>query len=380
MDLIYLDYNATTPTAPEVIDAMLPFYSKIYGNASSTHKFGKQISETVKQNRNQIAEFMQCDSSEIIFTSGATEAINLAIMGVANAYHHKGQHIVTAKTEHPAVLDTCRFLEKRGFEVTYLSVSHDGMLNEEDIRAAVRPDTILVALMAINNETGVEQPLQQAASIAHEVEAVFLSDTTQAIGKIPFSINDTGVDIIVFSSHKFYGPNGIGGLFIRKVLPGGITLEASTHGGGHERGLRSGTLNVPGIVGMGKAFELAEAQMSFDALKIVQLRDHLERELLKIEGTFVNGNTKKRLYNVTNICFPEIDANVLIGQLDNIAVSNGSACSASISEPSHVLKAMGLNDDNALGSIRFSLGRYTTKDEIEQTIESIKNRMYAVRY
>lgn len=380
MDLIYLDYNATTPTAPEVIDAMLPFYSRIYGNASSTHKFGKQINETVTQNRIQIAEFMQCDSSEIIFTSGATEAMNLAIMGVANAYQHKGQHIVTAKTEHPAVLDTCLFLEKRGFEVTYLSVSHDGMLNEEDIRAAVRPDTILVALMAINNETGVEQPLQQAASIAHEVDAVFLSDTTQAIGKIPFSINDTGVDIIVFSSHKFYGPNGIGGLFIRKVLPGGITLEASTHGGGHERGLRSGTLNVPGIVGMGKAFELAEAQMSFDALKIVQLRDHLERELLKIEGTFVNGNTKNRLYNVTNICFPETDANVLIGQLDNIAVSNGSACSASVFEPSHVLKAMGLNDDNALGSIRFSLGRYTTKDEIEQTIESIRNRMYAVRY
>lgn len=373
MDYIYLDNNATTRTAPEVVEVMLPYLSDFYGNASSAHGYGKKINNAVKVARSQVANLIGCESNEIIFTAGATESINLAIKGVAESYKHKGQHIVTVQTEHPAVLDVCQFLESRGYEVTYLPVSHDGLINLSQMSSAIRPDTILVSVMFINNETGVLQPIRQIAQIAHDAGILFMTDATQAIGKISLNVDDYGIDLMAFSAHKFYGPKGVGGLFVRQTSPKRIKLETMTHGGGHERGLRSGTLNVPGIIGMGKACELASHCLEEDAVKIQKLRDQLEAELLQIDRTFVNGSQIDRLYNVTNICFGDIDANVLIGKLENLAVSNGSACSSAVFEPSHVLKAMGLTDEEALSAIRFSLGRYTTENDIQKAVNTIKH-------
>ncbi|RYC71314.1 cysteine desulfurase family protein [Spirosoma sordidisoli] len=372
MDYIYLDNNATTRIAPEVLDAMIPYLSSYYANASSAHGFGKEINSAVKQARNQVAGLIDCEPNEIVFTAGATEAINLAIKGVAESYQSKGRHIVTVQTEHSAVLDVCRHLETRGYEVTYLPVSRDGLINLSQLRSVLRSDTILVAVMTVNNETGVQQPIRQIADLAHEVDAIFVSDATQIVGKLPLSVEDYAIDLMPFSAHKFYGPKGIGGLFVRQRLPRRVRLEAMTHGGGHERGLRSGTLNVPGIVGMGKACELAQASMVNNATQIGLLRDQLETSLLEINGAFVIGNRAERLFNVTNISFPGTDANVLIGQLKNIAVSNGSACSSAVFEPSHVLKAMGLTDEEALSAVRFSLSHYTTGAEIETVVRRFK--------
>lgn len=380
MDTIYLDNNATTPIAPEVLEVMLPYLSSYYGNASSTHRFGRKINDAVKVARSQVADLIGCESNEITFTAGATESINLAIKGVAERYQDKGRHIITVQTEHPAVLDTCQFLESRGYDVTYLPASRDGLINIDQLAGALRPDTILVSVMAINNETGVQQPIQQIAQLTHGAGSLFMTDATQAVGKLPISVDEFDIDLMAFSAHKFYGPKGIGGLYVRQRSPRRVKLEAMMHGGGHERGLRSGTLNVPGIVGMGKACELATTCIHDDTIRIGALRDRLEAELLEIEGAFVNGDRANRLYNVTNISFPGIDANVLIGQLENLAVSNGSACSSAVFEPSHVLKAMGLTDDEALGAIRFSLGRYTTEADIQGAAEAIKRHVYAVRY
>ena len=366
-DISYFDYNATTPIDERVLEAMLPFLKENFANPSSTHYFGTTINESVKSARTQVADLIGADDKEIIFTSGSTEAINIALKGVAENYSEKGKHIITVSTEHKAVLDTCKYLENKGYEVTYLSVQNDGLINLKELKNSLRSDTILVSVMYVNNETGVIQPIKEIASLAHEVGALFMTDATQAVGKIEIDVNNFGIDILCFSGHKMYAPKGIGTLYLKK----GIKLPTYTHGGGHENGLRSGTLNVPSIVALGKACEIAEQEMKQDAEGIATLRNELETELLKISETFVNGSTESRTYNVTNICFRGFDANVLIGRMKNVAVSNGSACTAAIIEPSHVLTAMGLSDDDAFASIRFSLGKFNTEEDIKFVVKTL---------
>ncbi|WDF54883.1 cysteine desulfurase family protein [Mucilaginibacter sp. KACC 22063] len=377
--VVYLDNNATTPVDPRVLEAMMPYLTNNFANANSTHQFGVDAYEAVKTARKQVADLIGAETNEIVFTSGSTEAINLAIKGIAENYSDRGKHIVTVTTEHYAVLDTCRYLETKGFEVTYLPVQPDGLINLDALKAALRPDTILVSVMYVNNETGVIQPIKEIARLTHDAGALFMTDATQAVGKMPVNVNLDGIDLLCLSGHKFYAPKGIGALFVRQRRPNRVKLPALIHGGGHERGLRSGTLNVPGIVAFGKACEIAIKEMKFNAGKIQKLRDCLEAELLKIDNTFVNGNCNKRLYNVSNICFKGIDSEALIMGLSDpesdlplMAVSNGSACTSTSIEPSHVLTSMGLTQAESFNSIRFSLGKDNTKDELDITIKSIK--------
>jgi cysteine desulfurase len=368
IQISYLDYNSTTPIDPRVLDAMLPFLNDNFANPNSTHHFGQSINEKVKQAREQIADFINEVPNELIFTSGATEAINMAIKGVAESYSNKGKHIITVSSEHKAVLDTCKDLERKGFEVTYLTVQPNGLIDLAELQKAIRPDTVLVSVMYVNNETGVIQPIKDIAKLAHEKGVLFMSDATQAVGKIEIDVKDLGVDLLCFSGHKMYAPKGIGALYVRNK----IKLTPQIHGGGHEQGMRSGTLNVPGIVALAKACEIASEEMAFNQKNISALRDKLETELLKLPNTSLNGDSKNRIFNTTNICFKGQDANVLIGRMKNIAVSNGSACSSAVVEPSHVLKAMGLNDDDAFASLRFSLGKFNTHEDIETVINRIK--------
>lgn len=370
--MIYLDNNSTTKIDPRVLEAMMPFLTEVYANASSTHPFGVETNEAVKKARNQVAKLIGSEVNEIIFTSGATEAINIAIKGIAKSNQHRGKHIITVTTEHPAVLETCRYLESEGYDITYLPVQPNGVLDLDLMKKAVRNDTILVSVMAVNNELGVLQPIKEIADIAHSMGAFFMTDGTQAVGKIPIDVDKIGIDLMSFSGHKFYGPKGIGGLFVRGRRPNRIKLFPLLHGGGQEKGARSGTLNVPGIVGLGQAAEIAANEMKSDEKKIGELRNYLEKELLKIENTFLNGAPKNRLYNVSNICFEGADADAIIIDLKGISVSNGSACSSTSVEPSHVLKAIGLSDENSFSSIRFSLGKYNKKDEIITVIKLIK--------
>jgi cysteine desulfurase len=367
---IYIDYNSTTPVDSTVLDAMLPYLQNNFANPSSSHHFGLQINEKVKKARQQIADFLNAEASELVFTSGATEAINLALKGVAEGYSNKGKHIVTVSTEHKAVLDTCQDLEKKGFEITYLSVNKDGLIDLEELKQALRHDTILVSVMLVNNETGVIQPIAEIAEIVRENGSLMMTDATQAVGKLPVNVEQLGVDLLCFSGHKMYAPKGIGALYVRQS-DRKSKIIAQTHGGGHENGMRSGTLNVPGIIALAKACEIAECEMVANREKITSLRNHLESELLELPGTFVNGHNTQRAYNTTNICFEGQDANMIIGKMKNVAVSNGSACSSSVIEPSHVLRAMNLNEDQAFGSIRFSLGKYNTMDEIHAVLEEI---------
>lgn len=369
-DIIYLDYNATTPIDERVLDAMYPFFMNDFANPNSIHSFGKSINVKVKQARKQIANFINADIKEVIFTSGATEAINVAIKGVAESYSHKGNHIITASTEHKAVLDTCQDLERKGFEITYLSVDAEGLINLEELKSAIRTDTILVSIMYVNNETGVIQPIKEIASITQKKNVFFMTDATQAVGKINIDVDDLGVDLLAFSGHKMYAPKGIGVLYVRKSH-NKLQISPLIHGGGHENGLRSGTLNVPGIIALAKACEVAKEEMVENQEKIINLRDNLENALLKLSNTSLNGSYKNRIYNTTNICFKGIDANILIGRMKNVAVSNGSACTAAVVEPSHVLKAMGISDEDAFASIRFSLGKFNTKEEINTVIKNI---------
>jgi cysteine desulfurase len=369
-NILYFDYNSTTPVDPKVIDAMLPYLQNNFANPSSSHHFGLQINEKVKEARQQIADFLNAEANELVFTSGATEAINIAIKGVAESYTNKGKHIVTVSTEHKAVLDTCQDLEKKGFEITYLSVNNDGLIDLEELKQALRHDTILVSVMLVNNETGVIQPIAEIAEIVRENGSLMMTDATQAVGKLPVNVEQLGVDLLCFSGHKMYAPKGIGALYIRQSARKSKII-AQTHGGGHEFGLRSGTLNVPGIIALAEACEIAESEMDANKLQIKLLRDHLESELIKLPGTFVNGHNTFRAYNTSNICFEGQDANMMIGRLKNVAVSNGSACSSSVIEPSHVLRAMNLNRDQAFGSIRFSLGKYNTMDEIRAVLKEI---------
>ncbi|TGE09955.1 cysteine desulfurase family protein [Hymenobacter fodinae] len=368
--MIYLDNNATTRLDPRVLEAMMPFLTEEYANAASTHPFGLRAHEAVKLARQQVSQLLGCEPQELIFTSGATEAINLAIKGVAENYASRGKHIITVQTEHTAVLDVCRYLETRGYEVTYLPVQPDGLLDITTLQQSLRPDTILVSVMLVNNETGVIQPIQEIAALTHAAGALFMTDATQAVGKMPIDVETMGIDLLTCSGHKFYGPKGIGALYVRQRKPRRVKLEALLHGGGHERGWRSGTLNVPGIVGLGHAAELCRQSMKEEASRIGALRDELEAGLLAIPGTRVNGNREHRHYNTTNILFEGCDSDAMIMGLEGIAVSNGSACTAASMDPSHVLLAMGLDETAAFSCLRFSLGRFNSLIDVEHIINS----------
>jgi cysteine desulfurase len=377
---IYLDNNSTTPCDPRVVEAMLPYFYEKPGNAASrSHPFGWIAEEAVDYAREQVAQLIHADPKEIIFTSGATESDNLAIKGVYEMYKRKGNHIITVKTEHKAVLDTCDHLEKLGAEVTYLDVQYDGRVDLQALEAAIKPSTILVSVMWANNETGVIQPMKEIGEICARHGVLLFSDATQAVGKIPVNPREIGVHLIAFTSHKMYGPKGVGALYVSRKNPR-VKVTAQMDGGGHERGMRSGTLNVPGIVGFGKAAELARLEMDQDAQRLSKLRDKLERELTLMEETTVNGNVDHRMPHVTNISFKHVEGEGFMMTFNqNIAVSSGSACTSASLEPSYVLVSMGLGDDLAHSSIRFSLGRFTTEEEIDQAIELVRNGVNHMR-
>jgi cysteine desulfurase len=376
---VYLDYNATTPVDSRVLESMLPYFTEKFGNASSrTHAFGWIADDAVKKARSQVAAFVGCLDQEIIFTSGATEAINLAIKGVWDNYQSKGNHIITVKTEHKAVLDTCHSLEKKGAEITYLSVDREGLIDLNELKNAITDKKILVDVMYANNETGVIQPVKQIAEIVHANKSIFLCDATQAVGKIGMDVEEEHIDLMCMSAHKFYGPKGVGALYIRRKDPR-VSLFPQIDGGGHERGIRSGTLNVTGIVGLGKACEIAKEEMWNDSARISKLRTRLEQLLCELPDVFINGSTRHRLYTTTNICFQNIRSESLINKIPQIAVAMGSACTSAVAEPSHVLKAMGLTDEDSYGSVRFSLGKYTTEKEINDVIESVSKAVYELR-
>jgi len=383
--VIYLDNNATTPIDKRVLEAMMPYLTHDFANASSTHQFGLGAYEAVKNARKKVAQLISAEPHEIIFTSGATEAINLAIKGVAENYQTKGKHLITVATEHSAVLDTCAYLETKGYEIDYQGVQPDGLLDLNELKAAIREDTILVSVMYANNETGVVQPIQEIATIAHSAGAFFMTDGTQAVGKIPVDVDELGIDLMCFSGHKIYAPKGVGALFIRQ-RGNRIKIPALLHGGGHERGLRSGTLNVPGIVALGTACEIAQREMETNQSTIGALRDYLENSLLQIEDTYLNGSRDKRLYNVSNIIFQGADSDAMIMGLSNpendsplIAVSNGSACTSTSIEPSHVLTAMGLDEMQAFSSLRFSIGKFNKREELEIVISEVKRVVQSMK-
>ena len=377
---VYLDNNATTQMDPRVLEAMTPFFMQHFGNAASrSHSFGWEAEEAVDYARVQVAKLIGADPKEIIFTSGATESDNLALKGVYEMYASKGNHIVTVNTEHKAVLDSCKHIEKLGGEVTYLGVQENGLVDLKEMEAAMRPTTILVAVMHANNETGVIQPIKEISAIARKHGALFFTDATQAVGKIHVNIDKDNIDLMAFSAHKIYGPKGVGALYVRRKNPR-VKVTAQIDGGGHERGMRSGTLNVPGIVGFGQACELCRLEMASDALEISKLRDKLEKELLKTGEAFVNGSTEHRLPHVSNVSFKYVDSEgLLIGINKNIAVSSGSACTSATLEPSYVLKALGVEEDLAKASIRFGLSRFTTEEEIDYTIEQVKATVIRLR-
>jgi cysteine desulfurase len=377
---VYLDYNATTPCDEDVLQAMLPYFSKDFGNAASrSHSFGWKANEAVEYAREQVAELIGADKSEIIFTSGATESNNLALKGMYETYASKGNHIITTSIEHKAVLDACVHLEKMGADITYLPVDQDGLIDLKELEAAVRPQTILISVMYANNEIGVLQPIKEIAAIAKNHNVIFFSDATQAIGKVQLNVQEDGIDLLALSAHKIYGPKGCGALYVRRRNPR-VRLAAQIDGGGHEKAMRSGTLNVPGIVGLGKACELCKRKFLEEPLKLAHLRNKLEKELLLIEGTYINGSIEKRLPNTTNIAFKNVEGNALmIGLQKDIAVSSGSACTSASLEPSYVLKALQLEDRLAKSSLRFSVGRFTTDEEIDYVIKKVKETVKRLR-
>ena len=377
---IYLDHNATTPMDPRVLEAMLPYFVENFGNAASrNHSFGWHAEEAVDYAREQIAQLIGADPKEIIFTSGATEGNNLGIKGVYEMYASKGNHIITCTTEHKAVLDTCKHLEKLGAEVTYLEVQPDGLIDLKQLEAAMKPTTILVAIMYANNEIGVIQPVKEIGAIAKKHGALFFSDAVQAVGKIPVDVIADGIDIMSFTAHKMYGPKGVGALYVRRKNPR-VKVTAQIDGGGHERGMRSGTLNVPGIVGFGKAAEIAKTDMAGVTERVSKLRDKLENALKLIDETYVNGNPAHRLPHVSNISFKYVEGEgLMMGFNKDIALSSGSACTSASLEPSYVLKALGLGNDLAHSSLRFGLGRYTTEEQIDFTIKAVTDTVLKLR-
>jgi len=377
---IYLDNNATTPMDPRILDTMIPYFTQKFGNAASrNHSFGWIAEEAVDYAREQVAKLIGADPKEIIFTSGATEGDNLAIKGVFEMYASKGNHIITTTIEHKAVLDTCKHLEKQGAEITYLPVDDQGMINLADLEKAITPKTILLAIMYANNEIGVVNPMKEISAIARKHGVLVMSDATQAVGKIPVDVNKDGIDLMAFTGHKMYGPKGVGALYVRRKNPR-VKVTAQLDGGGHERGMRSGTLNVPGIVGFGKACELCMQEMSSDTERIIKLRDRLEEGLLKLEESYLNGDKNHRLPHVSNISFKHVEGEgLLMGINKNIALSIGSACTSASLEPSYVLKALGLGDDLAHSSLRFGLSRFSTEEEVDYTIKAVSDTVTKLR-
>lgn len=377
---VYLDYNATTPVDQRVLEVMLPYFTEHFGNAASrSHAYGWEAEEAVEQARERVAALIGAEPKEIIFTSGATESDNLALKGVFEMYASKGNHIITCMTEHKAVLDSCRHLEKLGAEVTYLPVGQDGLLDLSRLEESIRETTVLIAVMYANNETGVIQPVREISAIAKKRGVIFFSDATQAVGKIPVNVLEDGIDLMAFSAHKLYGPKGVGALYVRRKNPR-VRITAQMDGGGHERGIRSGTLNVPGIAGFGKACDICRLNLADEATRTQALRDKLENALLRLEETSVNGNRESRIPQVTNISFRFVESEgLMLACSKNIAVSSGSACTSASVEPSHVLKALGMDDNLAHSSLRFSLGRFTTEEEIDYTIAVVTAAVNGLR-
>ena len=369
---IYFDNHATTQVDPRVVQAMLPYFTEKFGNAASrNHPFGWAGEEAVENARAQVASLIGATPKEIIFTSGATESDNLMIKGVAEMYREKGNHIITQAIEHKAVLDTCKRLEKEGFEVTYLPVGKDGRVNPEDVRKAITPKTILITIMYANNEIGIINPIQEIGKIAKEHGIFFASDGVQAVGKIPVDVQKDNIDLLAISAHKIYGPKGVGALYVRRRNPR-VQLSAIIDGGGHERGMRSGTLNVPGIVGLGAACEIAQKEMAEESVRLAKLRDRLRAGLeAKLDEVFINGSMEHRLPNNLNMSFAYVEGESLLMGINDIAVSSGSACTSATLEPSYVLKALGVGEDLAHTSIRFGLGRFNTEEEVDYVTDKM---------
>jgi cysteine desulfurase len=377
---IYLDYAATCPVDQRVVDAMLPYFTKTFGNAASrTHSFGWGAEEAVDQARTEIAAAIGADSKEITFTSGATESDNLAIKGVAEYLKEKGNHIITVVTEHKAVIDACKALERHGHEVTYLPVDRHGLVTPEQVAEAITDKTVLVSIMLANNETGVLQPIAEIGRICHEKKVLFHTDATQALGKIPIDVQAMNIDLMSLSAHKVYGPKGVGALYVRRRKPR-VRLTPQIHGGGHERGNRSGTLNVPGIVGFGAAVRIAQTSMAEEGQRIRELRDYMRDRLMnEISNVVLNGHPERMLPGHLNISFAYIEGESLLMALKDVALSSGSACTSASLEPSYVLRAMGLDDEMAHSSLRMTIGRFTTKAEIDHVIELLKKNVARLR-
>ena len=375
---IYMDYSATTPVDPRVVDKMIPYLREQFGNpASRSHQYGWDAERAVEEARENVAKLVNCDPREIIWTSGATESDNLAIKGAAHFYKSKGRHIITVKTEHKAVLDTCRELEREGFEVTYLDVKDDGLVDLDQLQAAIRPDTILVSVMSVNNEIGVIQDIAAIGEITRAKGIIFHVDAAQATGKIEIDLQKQKVDLMSFSAHKTYGPKGIGALFVRRKPR--IRIEAQMHGGGHERGMRSGTLATHQIVGMGEAFRIAREEMAVENERVRMLRDRLLNGLKEMEEVYVNGDMETRVPHNLNISFNFVEGESLIMAVKDVAVSSGSACTSASLEPSYVLRALGRNDELAHSSIRFTVGRFTTEQDVDYVINLLKSKIQKLR-
>ncbi|EHP43525.1 cysteine desulfurase IscS [Cupriavidus basilensis OR16] len=376
---IYMDYSATTPVDPRVVDKMVPFLYQHFGNpASRSHSYGWHAEQAVETARAQVAALLNADPREIVWTSGATEGNNLALKGAAHFYSGKGKHIVTVKTEHKAVLDTCRELERQGFEVTYLDVGEDGLLGLDALRAALRPDTILVSVMMVNNEIGVIQPVAQIGELCRDKGILFHCDAVQAAGKIPIDLDALKIDLLTVTAHKVYGPKGIGALYVRRKPR--VRIEAQMHGGGHERGMRSGTLATHQIVGMGEAFRIARLELADESRRVAGLRDMLLAGLRQLDEVYVNGSMASRIPHNLNVSFNFVEGESLIMGIKGVAVSSGSACTSASLEPSFVLRALGRSDELAHSSIRFTLGRYTTQAEVEQVIQMLLATVTKLRH
>jgi len=377
---IYLDNHATTPVDPRVLEAMLPYFTERFGNAASkSHPFGWEAESAVDTAREQIAKLIGAVAKEIVITSGATESDNLAIKGVADAYREKGNHIVTCVTEHKAVLDSCKILQKHGFDVTYLPVRSDGLIDVQHLKEALTDRTILISLMAANNEIGTINPIKEIGRLAKEKNILFHTDATQGVGKIPLNVETMGIDLLSLTAHKMYGPKGVGALYVRSNKPR-VKLTPLIDGGGHERGMRSGTLNIPGIVGLGKACELAQKEMSAEGERLIALRERLKDGILaELDDVYINGHEVKRLAGNLNMSFAYIEGESLLMGLKDIAVSTGSACTSASLEPSYVLKAIGLADELAYSAIRFGLGRFNTEEEIDFTIHRVVEEVHRLR-
>jgi len=369
---IYMDNHATTRTDPRVVEAMLPYFDEVYGNAASrNHEFGWRAEQAVDEGREQIAKLIGATAKEIVLTSGATESNNLALKGVAEMYREKGNHIITEVTEHKCVLDTCKRLEKHGCRVTYLPVGKDGLIDLDQLKDSMTPETILVSIMTANNEIGILQPIREIGKLCHERGVLFHTDAVQAAGKVPFNVIEDNVDLASLSAHKLYGPKGVGALYVRRRNPR-VQLVAQMDGGGHERGMRSGTLNVPGVVGMGKACEIARLEMAEEGKRLLALRENLREQITsQLDEVYINGSMEHRLPGSLNISFAFVEGESLLMGINDIAVSSGSACTSATLEPSYVLKALGAGDDLAHSSIRFGLGRFNTQAEVDYVAEKV---------